>query len=150
MILKVKGCSLCHSPAVCVYNFPEFFTFKQVLFFILSTRESLILKINSVPAKKEKKKRKKKNHKIVFLVIIGFILDRFKALVNQTFAEHSPWICQASVLTSQINSRVIKLLTQVYWLYSCLWTTAAYLLPAGRQTQMLQATMLPDSKTIYM
>lgn len=69
---------------------------------------------------------RKKNYKIMFLVIISLKLNRFKALVNQTFVEHSQWIYQASVLTSQINSRVIKLFTLVYWLHFCPWTVAAF------------------------
>lgn len=113
LIFKVKGCYLCYSSGLCVHNIPEFFTFKLVLFFILSARgRTVFWRLTMF--------RQKKNHKIIFLPIISFTLKRFKALVNQTFAEHSPWICQASVFTSQINSRVIKLFTQVYWLYSCL------------------------------
>lgn len=112
-------------------------------FYPMCQKKPCFLKTNYVQTKK------KKNHKIIFLAIISFTPNRFKALANQTFAEHSPWICQASVLTSQINFSVIKLFTQVYWLYYCPWITSTCLLPGRRETQLLEATMLPDGKTIY-
>lgn len=117
LILNVKSFTIFATiqscVCVCTY-FPSllaFFAFHSLFYYYTKyLKEALFLEINYV---------QKKNHKIIFLVIISFMLNKFKALVNQTFAKHSLWICQASVLTSQISSRVIKLFAQVYWLYSC-------------------------------
>lgn len=155
LILKVKDFTIfvvqmsgwahacvCVSVSICacvcrrVYNFPEFFTFRFALFFFNTKyQKKHFLKINCV---------QKKNNAIICWIIISFTLNRLKALVTQTFVEHSLWICQASVLTCQTNSRVVQLFTLVYWLHSCPWTTDACLLPGRQETQLLQAAALPD------
>lgn len=104
-------------------------------FFNTKYQKKHFLKINCV---------QKKNNAIICWIIISFTLNRLKAPVTQTFVEHSLWICQASVLTCQTNSRVVQLFTLVYWLHSCPWTTDACLLPGRQETQLLQAAVLPD------
>lgn len=61
--------------------------------------------------------------------LLALRYNRFKALVNQTFAKYSQWICQESVLTPQINSRVIKVFTLCCWLHASPAHTAACLPP---------------------
>ena len=82
LIQKLKTFLLLQLLVMCMHILPEIFTFRLVLFFYTEyQKKHCFWRLAAF---------RKKNHKIIFLVIISFVLNRFKALVNQTFTQTFP------------------------------------------------------------